>query len=99
VPGKLFFFPLLNTVTPVIVLACVWLAIRSLQTARSAYAALLGLSFYALLLFEPLPFVTGPLFVALGIHAVRQRNVTARTVARQTTVAVVSSLPPWRSCT
>ena len=65
VPGRVLFFPLMNTVTPVLVLACACVLLRWLQTARAAYAGLLGCALYGLVLFEPLPLVIGVLFVAL----------------------------------
>jgi len=68
-PAKLFFFPLLNAVTPVAVLACACLLLRWLATARSIYAALLGVGLYALVLYDPLALVMGLLFVALIARA------------------------------
>lgn len=65
VPGKLFFFPLLNTVTPVLILMFSWLWLRWLQTGRTMYPAALGVNFYALIFFEPTPLVMGLLFATV----------------------------------
>ena len=45
VPGKLFFFPLMNAVTPVVVLTCACLLLRWLTTGQMIYAAALGSHF------------------------------------------------------
>ena len=69
-PAKFYFFPLLNTVTPVVVLACACLLVRWLHTGRTVYAALLGAAVYGLILFEPTALVVGVLFAALLAHTV-----------------------------
>jgi methylthioxylose transferase len=79
VPAKLLFFPLLNTVTPVIVLLCACLLQRWLISGRALFAALLGASLYGLVFWEPLPLVMGLLFAALLGKALLQATVTWRT--------------------
>lgn len=74
VPAKLFFFPVLNTVTPVIVLACACLWLQSLRTRRLAYAAGFGVAVYALAFFDPLGLVMGLLFAALAVHVLRDQE-------------------------
>lgn len=69
VPAKLFFFPLMNTVTPAIVLACAWVLVWWLKTGSPVRAAVLGASLYAMVLFEPLPLVIGLLFLGLCVRA------------------------------
>ena len=69
VPAKLFFFPLLNAVTPFVVLTCACVLVRWLQTRKPAYAALFGASLYGLMFFEPLPLVMGLLFALLIARA------------------------------
>ncbi len=68
VPAKLFFFPLLNTVTPVVVLLCACLLMRWLATGLGIYAWLFGMSLYGLVFFEPLPLVMGVLFAVLVVR-------------------------------
>ena len=80
-PGKLFFFPVLNTVTPVPILAFAWLWVRWLRTASAAYAALLGPALYALAFYEPTPLVTGLLFASLTALAVWKDGLSPRIVA------------------
>jgi hypothetical protein len=79
-PAKLFFFPLLNTVTPVVVFACGCLLTRWIATGRTAYAAALGAAVYALIIFEPTALVIGVLFAALLGRAIVSRQI-ARSVA------------------
>ena len=87
VPGKLYFFPLLNTVTPVFALACTWLLVRSMHTGRAVYPLLFGVALYAMVLFEPLPLALGMLFAALALHSLWIGAMEPRTVARQLGVA------------
>ena len=84
-PAKLYFVPLLNAVTPVVVLICACLMIRWLNTSRIIYAVGLGVAVYGLALFEPTALVAGVLLSALLIH---------RVVSGQTFIA--DRLPPYR---
>ena len=77
-PAKLYFFPLLNTVTPVVVLACACLLLRWLDTGRPIYAAFLGAAVYGLIFFEPTPLVVGVLFAALLARAVVNGRIAVR---------------------
>jgi hypothetical protein len=69
VPAKLYFFPLLNTVTPVIVLACGVLVLMGLRTGQVVHAAALGVALYVLAFYEPLPLVMGLLFALCALRA------------------------------
>jgi hypothetical protein len=64
-PMKLYFFPILNTVTPVPMLLSLLLFAYYLKSKQDGWLVALGVSLYALLLFEPLPLVTGLIFLAL----------------------------------
>ena len=89
VPAKLFFFPLLNTATPVVVLACACLLLRWLLTRRSAYAAMLGVALYGLVFYEPLPLVMGLLFAALVARALWRADITWRRLLAQSSLVVL----------
>jgi hypothetical protein len=89
-PAKLYFFPLLNTVTPAIVFACACLMVRWLGSGRAAYAALLGAAIYGLILFEPTALVTGVLFAALLARAVVNGSITPGTAVRHIAVGIVA---------
>ena len=69
VPAKLYFFPLLNSVTPVVVLACAVLVLKWLRTGHIGYAAALGIALFGLVFYEPLPLVMGLLFALLVLRA------------------------------
>jgi hypothetical protein len=86
VPGKMFFFPILNTVTPVLVLLSAWLLVRWLKSARMVYPFLLGLSLYLLVLWEPTGLVVGLLFAALMVAAWSRGAIAFRTLAWQTAI-------------
>ena len=78
-PAKLYFIPLLNAVTPVVVLICACLMIRWLNTGRIVYAVVLGVAVYGLALFEPTALVAGVLFAALLIHRIVNGQLQPRT--------------------
>jgi len=75
VPSKLFFFPLMNTMTPVIALALACLIVEWLQTGRLGWAVMVGVLLYALVLFEPMPLVLGLLFAALTLRALHRGDL------------------------
>ena len=74
VPAKLFFFPVLNTVTPVLILACACLWLWSLQTGRVTHAAFFGVALFAQTFFDPLALVMGLLFAAIAILLLRRSD-------------------------
>jgi hypothetical protein len=89
-PAKLYFFPLLNTVTPVVVLACACLLLRWLDTRRPIYAAFLGAAVYGLILFEPTALIVGVLFAALLARAVVNGRIAARSAFSQIVVGLLT---------
>jgi hypothetical protein len=82
-PAKLFFFPLLNSLTPVVVIACACLLLQWLKTARPIYAALLGGAIYGLVLFGPGALVVGLFFGALIAHALWRGEIASPVLVRQ----------------
>jgi hypothetical protein len=80
-PAKLYFFPLLNAVTPVAVLIAACLLIRWVNTGRITYAVGLGVAVYGLALFEPTALIAGVLFAALLIHRIVSGQLPPRTAA------------------
>jgi len=85
VPAKLFFFPLMNSITPVAVLVCACLGLRWLSNWSWVYAALVGIAAYGLLLYEPLSLASGALLVALMARSMWQGNVALSKVLAQIT--------------
>ncbi len=90
VPGKFFFFPLLNTVTPVLVLALACLFARWLRTGAAAFAAAIGIAVYAVVFFEPLGLAIGVLFAVLLVDAVRSGHMPLEALPRHGIAAVLS---------
>jgi hypothetical protein len=89
VPAKLLFFPLMNTVTPVPVLACACILLRWLHTGRTWWPAALGICLYTLVFFEPLPLVMGLLFAALSLRAIAIGRISFARYAAQAAVVVI----------
>jgi hypothetical protein len=87
-PGRLFFFPLMNSVTPVWILGCACLLVAWLRSGATVYAALLGVALYATAFFEPLPLAAGLLFAALSLRANVLRQITWERFAVQTAVVL-----------
>jgi hypothetical protein len=77
IPGKIFFFPILNTLTPVFILLCLYLLLRYIESKKNLFLVFLGVAFYILILFEPSPLVTGLIFVGILYNAFREKRVTA----------------------
>lgn len=89
VPGKMFFFPLLNVVTPLFTGISALLLVRWLKTRNVVYAFTLGISVYALALWEPLGLVIGLLFAALMLAAWMRGSVSASSLLWQSLAIVV----------
>jgi methylthioxylose transferase len=94
-PAKLYFFPLLNSVTPVIVLACAVLVLRWLRTGKAAYAAALGAATFGLVFYEPLPLVTGLLFALFVLRAFRLGQITPLQVLTHVCVGLAAWLTTY----
>ena len=84
VPAKLFFFPLMNSITPVAVLVCAYLGLRWVSNWSWVYAVLLGTAVYGLLLYEPLSLAIGALLAALMARSLSQGNIALFKVVAQT---------------
>lgn len=99
-PGKLYFFPLLNTVTPTVLLPSLWLSLCWFRTGRYLYAAGTGAAVYGLLLFEPLPLVMGVVAAPLALSTLRRDGRWSRFAAQAglsvLAFAVVDALVRWR---
>lgn len=82
VPGKLYFLPILNVVSPVLVLLALWLHVRYLRRTRWYYALAVGVMVYVSAFFEPLPLALGLVFAALLTWALTTRRTTWAATAR-----------------
>ena len=68
-PSKLFFFPLLNTVSPLLILISFDLFLRFLGSGRPIFALLLGVALYFTLFFDPIPLAMGLAFAAFVVRS------------------------------
>jgi len=78
IPCKLFFFPTLNTVTPVFILSCMYLFLVYLDSKNNWLLILLGIALYIQFLFEPSPSVTGILFIGILLNAIGEKRITMK---------------------
>ncbi len=74
-PAKLFFIPLMNTVTPVFILLPLWMLLRFCATRRPLWLVAVGCSLYWLVLFDPLALVTGLVFLAVLARAIGRGDI------------------------
>ncbi len=77
-PCKLFFYPILNTVTPVFMLLCFYLLVVYLDNKHILLPWLLGVSFFILALFEPSPLITGIVMAGITIHALKEGKLARK---------------------
>jgi hypothetical protein len=89
-PAKLLFLPLMNTVPPVVVLACAVAFLRWLQGGRLVYAVLLGAGLYALVFFEPTALSMGLLFAVLMARELARGSISWRTLLRQSAAVLLA---------
>lgn len=80
IPGKLFFYPILNTVTPIFILACIYFFVLYLEQRKTVFLWLLGAALYILILFEPTPLVTGILFIGILLHAIGEKKISKKDI-------------------
>jgi hypothetical protein len=77
-PSRLFFVPTsLNTVTPVFILAVVWIFLCWCDHPRRGLLVLLGVTVYLTLLFEPTPLIMLLALVPLTLRASRSKHLAA----------------------
>jgi hypothetical protein len=80
IPGKIFFFPILNIVTPVFILACLYLFLLYIEQRKSVFLWLLGLALFTLILFEPTPLVTGIIFLGILLYAFGENKLSKKDI-------------------
>ncbi len=78
IPGKLFFFPILNTVTPVFMLLCLYLFLIYFEDKNLLFLWLLGCALFMLVLFEPSPLVTGIIFVGVLLNTAGEKRLSKK---------------------
>ena len=83
VPAKLFVFPVMNTLTPVVTFVCLLLFERWLRWASLAYAIAAAVSLYVLVFFEPVPLVIGAFVALILARALMQGDIVWNTLIRQ----------------
>jgi hypothetical protein len=79
-PSKLAFFPILNTVSPLFILAAFLCFLIFLESREWPYLIAVGTAVYLQFLFEPIPLVLGFLFVWFLVKAWLEKRVSARAV-------------------
>lgn len=89
VPAKLFFFPLMNTVTPVAALACMLMFERWVQRPNLWYGSVAAVSLYVLVFFEPIPLVIGALIALLLARVLFRGDIPLKTLSSQGLLVIV----------
>jgi hypothetical protein len=78
IPCKLFFFPILNTVTPLFILICVYLYLLYIERKKYLFLLLMGGALYILILFEPSPLITGIIFIGILFNALGEMRLSKK---------------------
>ena len=75
-PARIYFFPLLNTVSPVLMLLVFWLATRYVSSRRKSDLLCAGAALFALTIFDPLPLVAMPIGAAIVVKQILDGKLT-----------------------
>jgi hypothetical protein len=92
IPAKIFFYPVLNTVTPVFILAALYLFLLYLERKKYVFLWLLGGVLYLLVLFEPTPLVMGILFIGILLHAIGGNKLSKKDIRALFVIPVLGFL-------
>jgi hypothetical protein len=76
IPCRLFFLPVLNTLTPLFLLLCLYLFLSYMEARKVLSLWLLGAVLYLLVLFEPSPLVGGIVFAGIFVGTIRKGTPT-----------------------
>jgi hypothetical protein len=77
-PSRAYFFPLLNTVSPMLALLVAVLVMQFLKTKYLLWAAAVGVATYGLALFDPMVLVIGLPLLLLVARDVRTERISGR---------------------
>jgi methylthioxylose transferase len=80
-PARIYFFPLLNTVSPVLMLLVFWLVTRYVTSRRRSDLLSAGVALFALTIFDPLPLVAMPIAAVIVLKQVMDGRLTWASVA------------------
>lgn len=92
VPARLFFVPLMNTVTPVVAFVCLLLFERWVQRPNLWKGAAAAAALYVLVFFEPIPLVIGTLVALLLMRALMRGDIPMKTWLSQGLFVVAAFL-------
>jgi hypothetical protein len=75
-PARIYFFPLLNTISPVFLLLVFWLVTRYLTSRRHSDLLFAGVALFALTMFDPLPLVALPIVAVVVLLRILDGSMT-----------------------
>ena len=81
-PAKIFFFPILNTVSPVFIFLCLFFMLKYFINHKSIWLFLMGFSLYIVFIFEPLVLTSGIIFLALLIKYYLERIINSKQLGK-----------------
>ena len=82
IPCRLFFLPLLNTITPLFMLLMISLVVLFTENSKILNAWLTGIAVYFLILFEPSPLVTGLIPAGILLYSFVNNKLTKQAILR-----------------
>lgn len=91
-PAKIFFIPILNTVSPFFILLDLVLFLTFLESHRKIYAFSLGVLTYITFLFEPLLMASGILFIGLLSKSFIQKEIDLKGIIAMVLYVIIGFL-------
>ncbi len=92
VPCKLFFLPILNSVTPIFLLLCLFLFLVYIERKQTLFLWLSGCALFILILFDPAPLVAGFIFIGILINAILEKRILKKDLWRVFLIPIISFL-------
>jgi hypothetical protein len=90
IPSRIFFSPSPNSVSPVFILLSFLIYLLYLQSRRNCYLIFLGISFYATLIYEPLLFSVGIIFIAILIREYIHDMITINDIVKIVIISIAT---------
>lgn len=81
-PARLAFFPILNTVSPVLTLFSLFLFVKFLDQRKDYFLFMLGVSLYLVFIFDPLALSAGIVFAAILYFYWREARIAKKELAK-----------------
>ena len=90
IPGKFCFLPILNTISPVIILTAFYLLLLAIDNKGYFYEIFLGITLYMVLFFDPIPLSVGVIFAGILLFSLIKKRIDCRRTVEIILISFVS---------